>query len=222
MIGYIDTSLQLQSIMTAHNQLLSTTRSHPCWTISVLSSAVTNDESLLTHWTALNDVCLTNPLVLPSPSPSHIATDGQSVSKSWCRARLGLIYYCWTLRFFLWGALSDERMGLSFLHATGPCQRSLSRFRVPCDSRLDLHGSLYMLASIRGNACKWFVVTKTCLLIRWLLSNRGSIVDGFTSKICLTELCLVMYCSSLSRKRVITFQKIGLMWLRMWSGAGLS
>jgi hypothetical protein len=26
-------------------------------------------------------------------------------------------------------------MDLSFLHATGPCQRSVSRVRVPCDSR---------------------------------------------------------------------------------------
>jgi hypothetical protein len=28
-------------------------------------------------------------LLEPSPSPSHIATDGQSVSKSWCRAPTG-------------------------------------------------------------------------------------------------------------------------------------
>jgi hypothetical protein len=68
--------------------------------------------------------------LLLCPSPSHIATDGQSVCLSWCRARLALIYYCWTLRFcFLWGALSDGRMGLSFLHATqlvwGPCYIAL-------------------------------------------------------------------------------------------------
>jgi hypothetical protein len=29
----------------------------------------------------------------------------------------------------LWGALSDERTGLSFVHATGPCQRRFSAFR---------------------------------------------------------------------------------------------
>jgi hypothetical protein len=34
---------------------------------------------------------------------------------------------------FLWGALSDERSGLSFVIAAGPCQRSLSRVRVPWD-----------------------------------------------------------------------------------------
>jgi hypothetical protein len=36
---------------------------------------------------------------------------------------------------FLWGALSDERTGLSFVCAAGPCQRNLSRVRVPWDLR---------------------------------------------------------------------------------------
>jgi hypothetical protein len=36
---------------------------------------------------------------------------------------------------FLWGALSDERSGLSFVCAAGPYQRSLSRVRVPWDLR---------------------------------------------------------------------------------------
>jgi hypothetical protein len=35
----------------------------------------------------------------------------------------------------MWGALSDERMGLSFVYATGPCQCSLSQVRVPWYSR---------------------------------------------------------------------------------------
>jgi hypothetical protein len=35
----------------------------------------------------------------------------------------------------LWGAPSDERSGLSFVCAAGPCQRSLSRVRVPWDLR---------------------------------------------------------------------------------------
>jgi hypothetical protein len=40
------------------------------------------------------------------------------------------------LRFcFLWGVLSDERTGLSFVYVTGPCQRSLSRVRVSWYSR---------------------------------------------------------------------------------------
>jgi hypothetical protein len=35
----------------------------------------------------------------------------------------------------LWGVLSDERTGLSFVYAAGPCQRSLSRVRITWDSR---------------------------------------------------------------------------------------
>jgi hypothetical protein len=38
----------------------------------------------------------------------------------------------WQLQsLFLWGALSDERTGLSFVYAAGPCQCNLSRVRVP-------------------------------------------------------------------------------------------
>jgi hypothetical protein len=36
---------------------------------------------------------------------------------------------------FWWGALSDERSGMSFVCAAGPCQRSLSRVQVPWDFR---------------------------------------------------------------------------------------
>jgi hypothetical protein len=61
----------------------------------------------------------------------------QSVSKSWCRApSWPVIYCCLTVMvLFLWGALSDERMGLYFVYAAGPCQLSLSRVRVPWVSR---------------------------------------------------------------------------------------
>jgi hypothetical protein len=91
---------------------------------------MTNDGSLLTHWTPLRQ----------SQSQSHITTDGQSVSKSWRRTTSGahdqIFITVWQLRsYFMWGALSDERMGLSFVYATGPCQRSLSQVRVPWYSR---------------------------------------------------------------------------------------
>jgi hypothetical protein len=47
-----------------------------------------------------------------------------------------IIITCVTVTvLFLWGALSDERTGLSFLCAAGPCQRSLSRVRVPWELR---------------------------------------------------------------------------------------
>jgi hypothetical protein len=65
-------------------------------------------------------------------SQSHIATDGQSVSKSWCRVPSGahdqiLIITVWQLLYCFF----DERTGLSFVYAAGPCQRSLSGVRVP-------------------------------------------------------------------------------------------
>jgi hypothetical protein len=64
-----------------------------------------------------------------SKSKSHC--DWQSISRSWCR-----IHYCLTVTIlFLRGALSDERTGMSFVYAAGPCQPSLSRVRVPWDSR---------------------------------------------------------------------------------------
>jgi hypothetical protein len=52
MIGFIGTSLQLQLIITAHNQWLSKTHSIPYWTTSVFSSTMTDlvliyDRSLL-------------------------------------------------------------------------------------------------------------------------------------------------------------------------------
>jgi hypothetical protein len=42
MIGFIDASLQLQPIITAHSQWLSKTRSLPYWTTSVFSSPVSD------------------------------------------------------------------------------------------------------------------------------------------------------------------------------------
>jgi hypothetical protein len=51
MIGFIGSSLQLQSVIPAHSPRLSKTRSIPYWTTSVLSSTVTNDERRITvHW----------------------------------------------------------------------------------------------------------------------------------------------------------------------------
>jgi hypothetical protein len=84
-----------------------------------------------------------------SQSQSHIATDGHSVSKSWCRAPSGThdqIFSCYYLKvtvLFLWCALPDERTDLSFVYAAGSSQRSLSRVRVLAtrDSTLELVSS---------------------------------------------------------------------------------
>jgi hypothetical protein len=82
--------------------------------------------------------------ILLSESESYVTTDGQSTSLSWYKAPIrGLRpdFYCrteyarrLTVTFLVpWGALSDERTGLSFVCAAGPCQRSLSRVLVPLD-----------------------------------------------------------------------------------------
>jgi hypothetical protein len=70
----------------------------------------------------------------------YVTIDDQSVSLSWNKAPFwGLrpdFYYCQTVAgLLMWGALSDEMTGLSFTIAAGPRQRSLSRVRVPSNSR---------------------------------------------------------------------------------------
>jgi hypothetical protein len=74
-----------------------------------------------------------------SPSQSYVTTDGQSASLSWCQAHIwGLrsdFYYCQTVAgLLMWGALSDERTGLSVTIAAGPRQGSHSWVQVPRDS----------------------------------------------------------------------------------------
>jgi hypothetical protein len=69
-------------------------------------------------------------------SQSYIMTDGQSASLSWCQAPIwGLrpdFYYCRTVAgLLMWGALSDEKTGLSFTISAGPRQRSHSWVQVP-------------------------------------------------------------------------------------------
>jgi hypothetical protein len=72
-----------------------------------------------------------------SLTESYITTDGQSVSLLWNKAPIwDQIFISHTVAgLFMWGALSDERTGLSFTTTAGPCQRTHSRVRVPWDSR---------------------------------------------------------------------------------------
>jgi hypothetical protein len=77
--------------------------------------------------------------LLLAESESYVTTDGQSAGLSWNKAPIwGLrpdLYYCQTVAdLLMWGALSDERTGLSFTIAAGPRQCSHSRVRVPLDS----------------------------------------------------------------------------------------
>jgi hypothetical protein len=62
-------------------------------------------------------------------SESYVMTDGQPASLSWNKAPIwGLrpdLYYCLTVAgLSFWGALFDERTGLSFTIPAGPRQRS--------------------------------------------------------------------------------------------------
>jgi hypothetical protein len=73
-----------------------------------------------------------------SQSQNYVTTDGYSASLSWCQAPiLGLrpeFCYCKTVAgLLIWGALSDERTGLSFTVAADSRQRSHSRVRNPRD-----------------------------------------------------------------------------------------
>jgi hypothetical protein len=83
---------------------------------------------------------------LTTESESYVTTDGQSASLSWYKApirglRPDFFFFCrseygirLTVMFFIpWDALSDERTGLSFVCAAGPCQRSLSQVLIPWD-----------------------------------------------------------------------------------------
>jgi hypothetical protein len=77
---------------------------------------------------------------LLSESESYVTADGQSASLSWNKAPIrGLrpdFYYRRTVAgLFRWGALSDERTGLSFTIPAGPSQSSHSRVRASWDSR---------------------------------------------------------------------------------------
>jgi hypothetical protein len=77
--------------------------------------------------------------LLLTESESYVTTDGQSASLSWNKAPIwGLrpdFYYHRTVAgLLMWGALSDERTGLSFTIAAGSSQRS--KFSGPSHLRL--------------------------------------------------------------------------------------
>jgi hypothetical protein len=64
-----------------------------------------------------------------SESESYDTTDGQSTSLSWNKApiwglRANFYYYQSVADLLMWGALSDERTGLSFTIVADPRQRS--------------------------------------------------------------------------------------------------
>jgi hypothetical protein len=130
MIGFINTTL---TIFLTHNQLWQFTindclRLAPfCWTATAFSSTVTElvliyesltpglrmncECRLMTHLRISKDEWGTK--TEWSQNQSHIATDGQSISKSWCRAPSGdldqIFISLWQSRSCLYGAPSLTR-----------------------------------------------------------------------------------------------------------------
>jgi hypothetical protein len=74
-----------------------------------------------------------------SESESYITTDRQSVSLFWNKApvwglRPDLYYWQTVTGLLMWGAVTDDRTGLSFIIAHGPRQRSHFRVLLPWES----------------------------------------------------------------------------------------
>jgi hypothetical protein len=110
-------------------------------------------------------------------SQSHIATGDQSVSKSWYRAPSWGpwpdIYCSSTVTvLFLFGALSDERMGLSFIYTAGPCQRSVSWVLVPWDLQSHIWDfSFRRLLRLAGSRWKYSTPPPHGVLTNWRLKR---------------------------------------------------
>jgi hypothetical protein len=95
--------------------------SQPPLQSSTQLNSVTHQPTTSLHFTQLN---------CSSQSQSYVTTDGQSASLSWNKAPIwGLrpdLYYCQTVAVLLmWGALSDERTGLSFAWVTVSSNKSV-------------------------------------------------------------------------------------------------
>jgi hypothetical protein len=112
-----------------------------------------------------------------------------------------IIITCMTITVFLWGALSDERTGLTFIYAAGPCQRTLSLVRAPWVSRPYLTVSYLRLpfssppttrrvtvevfdpASTQGYSVLLVCVLSSSVLYLLGVLNRGHRVEQFISSL---------------------------------------
>jgi hypothetical protein len=132
-------------------------------------------------------------------SQSYVTTDGQPASLSWNKAPIwGLrpdLDYCLTVAgLLIWGALSNERTGLSFAIATGPRQHSHFWVRVtvstqvwkllscPCEAPSLMRGRVCRLSVRVGSISSLsFVQLFTILLLkpnRMYNIYKGSVSPG--------------------------------------------
>jgi hypothetical protein len=104
-------------------------------------------------------------------SESYVATDGESASLSWNKTPIyGLrpdFCYCQSVAgLLMWGALSEERTGLSFTIAAGPRKRSYSRVRVPWDSQPYITVSDSRLPFLSLSTTRWAKLLSLSLILR--------------------------------------------------------
>jgi hypothetical protein len=91
---------------------------------------------------------------------------------------------------FLWGALSDERTGLSFVYAAESSQLILSRFRVPWDSRpyftvSDLRLPISSPLATRRVTVEVFDPASTRVIEPWHGPYRNQSLSRIVAKECL-------------------------------------
>jgi hypothetical protein len=143
MIGFIGASITI-SYNSSQSVTVFMTRSIHYWVTSVFFSTVTDlfliHESLTSGLRTTNVEWRRTYEWIRSESESYVTTDGQSASLSWIKEPIwGLrsdFYYCQRVAgLLIWGALSDERTGLSFAIDAGSLQSSHSRIRVARDTR---------------------------------------------------------------------------------------
>jgi hypothetical protein len=99
------------------------------------------------------------------------------------------IYYSLTVTvLFLWGALSDETTGLSFVYAAGPRQPSVFRVGVPWDSWpyfnvLDLRLSFSSSPTFRRNTVEVFDPASTRITELWTLAPIVHLIISWPDRV---------------------------------------
>jgi hypothetical protein len=161
----------------------------------------------------------------------YVTTDGQSASLSWNKApiwglRPDFYYYQTFAGLLMWSTLSDERVGLLFIIAAGPRQRShswvwvlwdswpyftLSDSRLPFSSTgwTELCWILYPLGMDHTQKNIALLLLRACLLgfpcdrypARWLLPINGHSTDPKKTPLLLLCVCLNMFTELLRSNR---------------------